>query len=67
MSPFFGVLTVLGAIAAGSFCVYIWKNIPVFQCPNCSSYNVEECARLEKDETQEFMRCGDCDHEWRAE
>lgn len=52
-----GLLGAVIAIFAGV--VYVWRQIPVYACPECFSYNVHE------DEEVAGVHYCECGHSWR--
>lgn len=55
-----GAVLLMGGIAllAGA-AIYVWRNVPIAQCPRCESYKVYEVDVV--------LKCAECGNEWRGE
>jgi len=64
MTGFAALIFVLVLVSVAGALVAIF--VPVYQCPNCHSYDVREVEDRFLEDGEESLTCKSCDHTWRA-
>jgi hypothetical protein len=62
MTPLMGLILILALVTVAGALLAIF--VPVYQCPNCHSYDVHEVEPLGTEE--ECLTCRSCDHTWKS-
>jgi hypothetical protein len=65
MTPGEGTALVIGCVLLGIALRFVWKLIPVYQCPTCHSYDIDEFEIEQPEQHGKALLCKKCGRAWK--